>query len=91
MPGLLIKHVVYEEFWICESTGSGLLIKPVVYEEFDVPQKQKKVSCVFYFSRSRIQLIRDFLTRKVLFDSEKFLFDFSRFDWKNFSIGKSYF
>ncbi len=37
----VIKHVVYEEFCICESTGSGLLIKPVVYEEFDVAPQQR--------------------------------------------------
>ena len=34
VPELLIKPVVYWEFWICDYTGSGMLIKPVVYEEF---------------------------------------------------------
>ena len=47
VPGLLIKPVVYEEFWSCESTGSGLLIKPIVYEEFDVTPKLKILSRVF--------------------------------------------
>ena len=47
MPGLLIKPVVYGEFWRRESTGSGLLIKPVVYAEFDVIPKLRILSRVF--------------------------------------------
>ncbi len=34
VPELLIKPMVYCEFWIGGSTGPGLLIKRIVYEEF---------------------------------------------------------